>query len=99
MSSSLWFKQAKAAVRLAVWMDQLHLFAPPALEALLAQLPADLKGEGRGLLAAFRAATAERCGDILERKEKREAAADRRARTDAGRESDARAASAGNLVL
>lgn len=90
MSSRAWFKQAKAAVALAAWMDRLELWGA-SFEPVLEDLPEDLRREGQTLVGNFRLAT-------IEREHKQRAPRDRRARTDAGRETDAHNASAGNLV-
>lgn len=97
MSSSSWFREAKAAVALCRYLDARNLFWPPggilgaAVRQLIAQDP-EGAAELRRLLDSY-VQNSERHADG-----ERRARPDRRRRTDQGREQDARAASAGNLV-
>lgn len=105
VSSAGWFSRAKAALALVEWLENLRFGAGVGLEIAVDSYlkwddPAEVE-EGRRLLAAYRRAATDNFSPAamarVERR-KRQAARDRRARTDGGREQDAKDAGAGGLV-
>jgi len=103
MSSAGWFTRAKCGLELLELLDRPDLFLnhfDPLAYAV--SLMGDRNAHERAgqLLTDYRRAVLENPVRSLDRvpRRRRRRPQDRRARTDAGRETDARDASAGNLV-
>jgi len=96
VSSAGWFKRAKAALALTEYMDRLLLFAPeswhgPSVLSVIEQIPAaDIKAEGLALVKTYRHLAVALPVKTLDAGERRRGRTERRARTDPGRDSDAR---------